>query len=256
MASKWVEERIRSSELVIASLEEHSEVLGSAIAERLPSEDPEGLREAVQLLVRASAAQLGRVSERMKEADLAHLEELADDPPWIEARDRAESALRDTFFDLRSLVRTVYGDEALETLALKETPPRSARGLLTYAERAKERLRYDAELTNPARRGAHIDRIAFAEEIGAQLPLLSEALENLAREEREAEESQAVQQRAMLENDALFARVTALAVALFRLGGEEELAREVRPSGRRPGVVRGSKEPPELSAMDSRPGFS
>src|SRR4051812_39816658 len=80
-----------------------------------------------------------------------------------------------------------------------------------------------------------IDRAAFAEEIDADLPALKKALSTVAKEEREKEGTQRAKNAAMAQSDSSFSNGAGWLAASCSLGGLEELAGKIRPSGRRPG---------------------
>jgi hypothetical protein len=63
------------------------------------------------------------------------------------------------------------------------------------------------------------------------------ALQEVAKEVREAEQTQAAKNAAVEAYDRRFSRVANLLQALLRFAGQDELAEKVRPSTRRPGVT-------------------
>lgn len=84
---------------------------------------------------------------------------------------------------------------------------------------------------------------------------LDAAVADVTREAREAQVTQAAKVSAIAAHDTLFASVANVAEGLLTLVGENDLARRVRPSARRPGVTasdEGSDDAPDGAAPDPK----
>ena len=75
----------------------------------------------------------------------------------------------------------------------------------------------------------------FAEDIRTHLLPLQKALADVAREKKEANASLHAKQATVTESDEAFTTVARLLSATFAMARRKDIARKVRPSGRRPG---------------------
>lgn len=237
MLSMEVSDREYSARAVVRVLETHAGALTEAHRARVAPLLAAGeVAPDVGLALRLQGRRLAAACDAMVAADLAHEQELGDDEAPRRRRDESWRALHDACVDARDAVETVLGDEALAPVGMAKPAPQDPVALVAWAGEAVARLR-DAGVVLPAprRKGSVIDRDALADEVGALVPTLAEALDDVARERREAEATHLAKMRAILAYDTVFGEVAALAAAQLRAAGLTELAERVRPSARRPG---------------------
>ncbi len=240
MASKGVTDRQKSARSVAAAAHTHASEVSIRVAELLsphlrPDEQMPDIALAIRLVGRLIAAE----NETLVRADAAHERELADDAAPRKARDEGTEKVRRILVDLRAAVETTCGLSGLPRLHLAEAVPTDSSVLATIGRAVWDALRDESvRLPAPRRRGLSLDRLAFAEELAAELPLLEKALGAVAREMREAEATLRQKRAAMEANDRAFSRGAAFLSATFALGGLDDLAGSLKPSSRQPGETR------------------
>jgi len=248
MPSKSVLQRLRSSRIVVEAARVHGPTIAADIRSRLP-EDDQGAAGA-EALCASLAAVLEASTTAMDQADAAHEAELADDASPRRTRDEASEALAAALVDLRSAVGLLYGPAVAGTLGFDGATPRDPTAVATLARRVLERLPELSGAT-PLTPGLTFDPAPLRDTITTELDLLDPALQQVARESREAEHTLVAKQATIAEYDATFRAVATSLEGLFTLAGATELADRVRPSRRRPGLVEDEPTPTPPADADA-----
>ncbi len=192
---------------------------------------------ALQLLGRM----LGQGAQAMRKADDQHDAELSDDDAPREAREAAVTALYDELVELREVATGLHTTGALKALALVGVTPRDPLTLERYASGVIEALVKisDGTVVLPRSRvkGAALDAKDALRKLRREVAAVTTALDDVRREEREAQVTLSVKQAAIAKHDATFGAVANVTEGMLQLVGEHHLADRVRPSARRPGVT-------------------
>lgn len=244
MPSKQVTDREKSARAVAAAANTHAATVAASVEELLRQhlQKSEKMPDVGLLLVLVGRS-IEAAFATLKAADKAHENELSDDAAPRERRDAAAESVRGTMVDLRAAIESAYGVDGLRALGIDAAVPEDPSVLAAVAERASTGIdKAQAKLPPPRRRGVKVDLAPFAEDLGTALPKLNKALSEVAREEREAEATLANKWTAMEKNDRTFARAASFLSAAAALGGHDEIAARVRPSGRRPGQTAAPNE--------------
>lgn len=240
--SKQVVDRHKDAQSVVASVRIHAAAVQAGLAQVLtphlrPGETLPDLGLTLALIGRWIEAR----DHALTTADTAHQTELADDDGFRDARDRSAAELYAWTTDLREALDGVFGSEAMATWGVSGKTPRDPSQLAAFAIDLAARLSA-SDLPTP-RFTANVDRLSIAADLRARVTPLTDALADVAREFREAERTLIDRDAAMTSFDRVFGRTTAALSALYRLGGQDEPAARIRPSGRRPGRLAGPTEP-------------
>jgi hypothetical protein len=240
--SKQVVDREKSANLVVASVTTNAATTHSALDELLSPHlaDGETLPD-VGLLLTLFGRALGAASGALTAADGTYAAELADDDAFRIERDEATAALSSTTTRMREALDGVYGGAAMNAYGIRGLTPRDPAPLKAFASQVADLLE-TKELPPPALADVRLDRAALAASLRQRIAPVEAALGHVDREIREAQATRVERDRAMDANDHAFQRTASAIAALYRLAGEDELAGQVRPSGRRPGRVAAPSE--------------
>lgn len=233
MISKQVLDRERSAREVSAT-RVHQETIQRALDDALRPflREGEALPDTpllMELLLRRMEDRLARAIE----ADRLHNDELADDSPLRATRDTQVEALRASLMELLEVVVGIYGPSARAALWSGRLDSDPAR--LIHGADAIRRALPTAALGTSRLTGVELNRDAWVTRLRDQRDALDATLEALAREGREAEQTLQTKHAAIEAYDDAFTQAAALIATLLRLADEQDLARRVRPSARRPG---------------------
>jgi hypothetical protein len=237
MASKAVIDRQRAARTVASAAYTYSADAASRVKETLTRyAKPGETVPDLQLLIRLVGRMITSENEVLTKADAAHELELADDTEPRKQRDDSAEKIRRTLADLRTAVETTCGAAGLPRLHLADTIPQDPSALAVLARSVLSTLK-DESIKLPAarRKGLSLDRLAFAEEVAADLPTLDKALAVVAREAREAEATLRAKRMALDANDRAFTRGAAFLSATFTLAGLDDIANKTKPSVLQPG---------------------
>lgn len=231
MPPKQVIEREKMVRAVLAALRTHQAEVAAAVKSVLAPHLAQGEKMPdVGLLIELAGRYVESEQANLHEKSEAHERELGDDAVPREQRDRAAAAVSGDLVDLRAAVETVYGTVGLKGLGVDAPVPEDPTTLAKMAEHASAALKDKNVVLPPPRRASlKLDRLQFARELDAELPKLAQALEDVAREEREAEATLAAKWTALDRVDRARVRAGGLMAALCALGGLDELATRVRP---------------------------
>lgn len=166
---------------------------------------------------------------------------MADDIGPREARDAAAQALYAKVVETGEILLGLFGGGALARLGLEGTTPRDPALLVRHVAAACKALR-SVDLGKPRLKGATFSGKAVADELEALMADVQSALDDVAREAREAEATLVKKRAAMSAFDTAFSGTASLLSALLTVAGTKELASRVRPSARRPGQAEGAEE--------------
>lgn len=246
MASKQVTDREKSARAVGAAAETHAKDIGAGLESALEPYLAKGeTMPDLGLLARLLGRGIEARAKALVDADVAHEKELGDDAQPREQRDAAAEKVRHVLVDLRAVAEPTYGAAGLRLLSLAGAVPSDPSVLKTTAAAVSAALLDDKLKLPKARKGMKLDRQVFADELAESLPALGKALNDVAREAREAETTLTAKTRAMEVNDAGFTRAAGTLAMLAAAAGLDDLAARVRPSGRNPGRTAGTDpEPP------------
>ena len=253
MGSKLVINRQKSSETVQSAGKNYEGKMVAKTGELLGAE----AGQAVGVLVRSATARLNELTQDMVTADDNHLNEIADDSQAIANRDEAVSAVRASIMEIREICGTVYGPDYVRQLGISgntPTDPVQLERLATQVLGNFDTVQQPAS----ARFGLNLDVTQLKEQLAPKVATLTTALAAISEDVRQADMKLVEKRDAMNAYDSGFSATADLISTLLKLAGEDELARRVRPSTRRPGqTVEDAgdtpievEEPSEQSAVD------
>lgn len=246
MPSKLVTTREKSTRSLSSAMVTHGGAVANALEDELRGYLEKGEKfPNVTILIKLLDRKLRADLDKLVQADTAHELELSDDAGPRNHRDAAAEKVRTTLVDLRDAITTAYGAAGLRVLGLDQAIPVDPAAVAARARAVLENLLSEKiKLPAPRRASLHVDRQGFANELGADLPALVKALEDVSREEREAKATLANKNAAMGTHDASFSRSANLLSALAAMGALDELAGSFRPSTRKAARTVGDEEEP------------
>ncbi|MDI1433208.1 hypothetical protein [Polyangium sorediatum] len=192
----------------------------------------------VGLLGLLIARRLRATNATLVEKSDAYDKELSDDAAPRERRDEAAARLTSEIVEIRSTLEAAYGAGILRELGLDGKTEVEPKAILAKAKRLVDELgRPAGAWPKPRRKGVTIEPAAWVADLTKPIATLEQALSDVAREAREAQAASDAKATAMDRNDDVFARSAGCLSGLLRLAEEDTFARQVRPSGRKPGRV-------------------
>lgn len=234
MSSKQVIDNKKSADYVAAAASAHADTIGRALSDLCsPHLDASESLPDAALLSRLLGRALAASSAAMVRADEAHSGELSDDAQPRAERDRVASELVAKLVELREITTGVYGSQLAARLFPGSTP-RDPSMLAAFAKEVSHALR-TVSLPAPRVKGASIDAATIAKELDAAHAELTSHQHDVVRETREAQATLEAKNTAVASYQQRFSHVANLLSALLSIAGNAELAKKVRPSGRRPG---------------------
>jgi len=230
--SRMVVNRQKSAAKVIASARTHKSIAGAGMAALLGSD----FGIAAEQLMSASADRLENATGSMVAADEAHIAEIGDDAAQRSARDESAHRMRGVLIDFRDLTTTMFGAQYVGTLGYEGDTPDDPVMLQRLGKRILERID-GTDRPGPRFEGMTFDPEPWKKKIQESLAGLGEVLENIATEEREAEQTLTAKRQAIEKYDEVLSKTASLVSAMLRIAGEDELADRVRPVKSRPGQI-------------------
>ena len=230
MGSKLVINRQKSSETVQSAGKNYEGIMVAKTGALLGEE----AGQAAGVLVRSATARLGELTQNMVTADDRHLNEIADDAQTLGTRDEAVASTRAGLMEVRELCGTVYGPEYVRKLGFDGNTPSDPVQLERLATQVL--ANFDtASRPATARFGLNLDVTQLKEQLAPEVAALTAALAAISEDVRQADMKLVEKRQAMDVYDKGFSATADLISTLLKLSGEEELAKRVRPSVRRPG---------------------
>jgi len=247
MPSKLVIDRDRSARAVHAARVHLPTVRDAGAAMLTPFlRDGESMPD-VALLVDLYLRRMIAAADAMVIVDDAHLAELADDPTARDDRDLALETLTASLTELRQLVTGLHGPAALAAVRLADAPDREPLRLQRAASDTARALP-GADLGPSRITGVQLDATLWAVRLDAERAAVTTALDRVATEGREAEQTLSAKNDAIDAFDEAFRQAATLLTLLLEFAGKPDLAEKVKPSGRKPGRRADDEEGPSSDA--------
>lgn len=230
--SKMVADRLAISWTVMSSLSVHGPSAAPAIEAILfPDGAPPNL--TIADFLQALHDSLQRNRSQLRDADLAHAAELADDEAPRAARDAAVASLRGTLTALRGNLINIYGSAVAVAYGVPSPIPEQDELLIRAAAHVESQLRTRPIADTPKNAGFAVDRLAVADVIKELLAGVSAASADVERERREAQLTLKAKTAALSQWSTVYQGVADATAGLYALAGLSELSDLVRPTARR-----------------------
>lgn len=251
--SVQVQNRSANAAFVVSSHVEHrGAVVAGLLAHNasLPEEERVG-EETVRGFLDWLASTMRHKTETMVAAEMAYVDEQADDPIVRERRDQAVGPLITCMTRVRSYVSAVLGEAGLATYGLRDVVPRQNPATLSEYARVVARLLRTHPRSQSDGIGGTFDTEVLASSIDQARAPLAEALDEMVVEQRQLEGAMLARDRAAREWNEIYVNGATTFASLYRLAGRGDLADRVRPTVRR---SEGRDAPPVDAAPGSPPG--
>lgn len=225
--SLQVVNRIRNGEAVVASGRTHRDLIAPRVAQRVEELSVDDVKKLIDGLCNT----LERASDVLGAAEDRHVAELADDVPLRAERDALVDLVVARYIGARSRVEAALGIGGLKRYGLESPASRTPRMLISQTQNAVNLLRSDVTDIDDGLEPISTTKIADA--LAGPLARLEQVIKDLTREQREAEGTLTLRDRAIEEWSAIYQGVANLLAALYVLAGRKDLAERVRPTLRR-----------------------
>lgn len=232
MVSKLVLHRKKSADSVGAGLQ----TFDVAIYEGWRDSYGEEAAAAVREVVRKLPGLLGNAAKEMVQRDRETLRERREDRDARDTRDIRVADLRQSFLESKSEVEFMYGQKAATQCGFSSLPDDPA-ALVETAFSVVETVSKWKPDAEPRIKEYRYTPERIAGPLRENAKETAAALEVLNLEIRESQEALARKNQAIERFDKSFKLAATLTSALLEGAGEAELARNLRPSSRRPGFT-------------------
>ncbi len=245
MASKMVTDRIKSANWVAQAADTHANRIGTELQSRMQAQLEQGevapdWNLVLRLLGRHLTSNLGD----LRATDEAHDREQTEDVAARSERDSTVDNLYASLVALRAALEANMGSKVVKAAGFTGRTREAPHAMVRTALQVAERLPQVTAGQSPAVAGFQFDAIAAQAALRDQAGAADAALKRLQREERESEATLVEKQRALDHHDELFTGSAGALSFLFRLAGDQELARRIKPSESRPGQTEEPVEAP------------
>jgi len=256
--SVQVQNRSANAAHVASALDEHGEAVVQGLLARNAALPPDRRisEETLRLFLRWLGATLDSKTASMMAAEMAYIDEQADDPAVRARRDEAVPPLALCMTRVRSSVGAVLGNPGLATYGLVEPVPRYPVELSDYARVAMSLL-----LGHPRQQddgiGGAFDTTVLAATILAALSPLAEALRDLRTEQRQLEGAMLRRDAEVADWQTIYVHGATTFASLSHMAGHPGLAARVRPTARRSDgrdAVPGDEVPGDDPILPEDPG--
>ena len=238
MGSKMVTDRQKSSTTVQSGGAQFEDKMALSMGEIFgPEAEP-----ATRTLVKLAVGKLKNDTDVMVQADNAHLKEVADDSLIFEARDKKSEGVYSVMVDLRETGGVVYGPDFVRQLGFEGSTPTDPVAVKSLAEMVLQNLN-SIQPPEPRRRGLKMDLSEWKSPLANGLGELGPAVQAVSEDKREGEQTLVAKQASIEKYDDSFSVTANILSTLLKAAGEEEPAKRVRPSTRKPGhTIEDAKE--------------
>ena len=228
--SKIISDRGKVTSTVVNALEVRGSGVAAALSQVLfPDGAPPNCD--VGVFLGALSGALTRAQDQLEEADLAHAEELGDDPAARDLRDNARAALVELVQTVRAGLPIAFGARALGRIDL-QTMPRGDRELISGARNSAKHLT-PAVLGPAVSDLVTLDLPVLRERLVQAADAFSGALGGVERERREAQQTLERRDEAADLWRRSYVGVADTFTALATFAGFDEVAGRVKPTARR-----------------------
>ncbi len=228
--SKAVTQCGRSADAVVAAATTHRATVKKVLTTTLGA----AAGDAAVTLLEAGAAALAAEKTKLFAAEAGHAAELSDDAGVRAQRDAAALAVRGELVQLRPTLEATAGSAYAVAVGLTGPTPDDPMVLHRLATVVAAGLRREP-LPPSKLPGYTLPAGTLADSLTEAAGRLAQALEAMARETKENQETLQKRDEALASYTAVFRAVASLTSVLLAAGGQDVLAGKVRPSARRPG---------------------
>lgn len=232
--STQISNRNANADHVISSVHTHGGQIARALHARaaaLPEEEQLG-EEAIAAFLRWLGANLRYRNQALAAAEMAYVEEQADDPALRAGRDLHVEALLTVAGRVRARIETVLGGQGLATYGMSGVTPRIPAALVEHVGVAIQLLRGRPQQADDGIGGV-VDTARLADVLEAALAPVRQSMAVLTQERRELDAALLERNQALATWLDAYQGVAGALTALYRLAGYPELAQRVRPTARR-----------------------
>jgi hypothetical protein len=256
---KTIENRIGWGRWVAASVDTHLDGIAGQLSGRGDMNKTEWKH-----FLEGQRDEMKAANEALFEAESDLAQERADDPDYREARDLAAATMYEAIVKARSLMEAVGAGQSVR-FGMDGTVPQVPSSLLSFARNAVDSLRGSGESLGTL--GLDVDTTALADKLQPTLDGLTDAVDDMAREEREAEAALVARNKVLEDWERTYRAVARILEGAYRMADEDELADRIRPTMRRASgvddpedseddvvpIVEGGDEPVEDDADEDEP---
>ncbi|MEM7357130.1 MAG: hypothetical protein AAF657_40320 [Acidobacteriota bacterium] len=259
--SQLILARLRSAEDVEASVTLNGSDIGQRLDDRFAPNvavtEVEASRPAFRDILFTLRDELVASRQRLSSIDNDHVENLRH---FLEKRARRDEVLNQVYGQLsvsRRTIEDLFETENAFILAGIEGPTaRETEKLLKQVDLAIDRLKSpDLVLPEPKVKGIQVDPASLVEDLESEAARLRAVNRELRKARRAVQRSRKIKNAAIEEHDRTFLWLARTLEGYYQLADEAELAKQIRPSTRRPGrraaEVRGEATSDEPSSLDS-----
>lgn len=249
---KTVSDRVQSCKAVLWALRVYGgqllEILGESFAPLLAA----GQAMPFEVQLELFEKKLILIRDRMLETERAYRDQKARESLSRTRRIERAGRVNSAVVGLRKAFAGIYSDQKLAEIGFARRTPQPPGVLLEQASHLVTRLNDPLlDLTGSRFGDFQLDAKNLAKALVSSVDDLEEAVDDLAREERQSEAMKLAKDQAIQEHNRWFVWIARTVESLCRVAGLDEVAKRVRPSSRRPGVTaKKFVEPDDAKAED------
>ncbi len=251
MPTNAINQRDASAKFVGSAVDHQGDLVASDVSEFLSSYLGEGeTMPDFPLVFLLFQRALVDHREKLIEADQQHQKETSSSQETRQDRDRKTEDLRGKIMQFRSALEGTFGAKrGLKLAGVESRTPEEPQAALLLGKAILERLQDpDPELGQTGFGGFRFEPSTVIAELKPAVDNLDEAINAVTAETRKAQLTAKARTSAIQAHDRVFSWVASALSACFRMAGQDDLARRIRPSLRRPGrtqdIARGEDPAP------------